>query len=199
MALPRSLFKLYSPYNLLWTPDAEPDLSATNMPATMAPDDSDVLEAGEWLFIDSATGKAARAATTSLAHSGGTVTAGPASKVCYPLWYDKGRTDGIVGPRVPLIRTNGYEAETKMFLYATGTVSEVLGGADITEGMPLIVVKGAAESGGYSKFSLLAGLADPTKLDTGVAAWVIGYCTKVPADNNGFLRFVHAPTLWVGP
>ena len=87
----------------------------------------------------------------------------------FAIFAERGRTDMQAIGRAPALFLNSYEADTKI-IDATGLV---------TYGQPLMV--GNVTIGALVKRGL--------KLHAG-AAHVVGFVTRLPASNNGYLRFV---------
>lgn len=172
MALSRVNFTLVTPYTDVRIKDFTPVLGSGNMPATLAPDDADVLRDGEFFKLTSAY-KATRASTTD----GIAGVKAPS----WVLYNEKDRSDIVGAAKVSLIFQGSYEADTKLFLAADAGDGFAL--KPVTLGAPLCIAKGAAVSGGYAKFAALAQLAT-TKTD-----FVVGFVTRLPADNGGLLRF----------
>lgn len=126
---------------------------------------------GEWLVVNSSY-KIERA--TDIATTGD-----EAAKRSWPVWNERGRTDvqALGERRTVLLWLGGWEFDTRIY-DATAVVG---GGAAITTvGQP---VKVATIVIGSRKYTGLVGTqaSDTTK-------YVVGYVTRLPADNGGKLR-----------
>lgn len=93
--------------------------------------------------------------------------ASPATVPSWPVFAENGRLDTQVISKVPVLYLNAFEADTRVF-DATGlTLGEGLEVTDVTFG--------------------LAGRRGLGQASTGL---VVGYVSRLPANNNGYLRFV---------
>lgn len=91
----------------------------------------------------------------------------PAAVPSFAVFGEQGRTDIQTLGKAPLLYLHWYEAQTKV-MDATGiTLGEALEVSDVTYG--------ALTRRGLVQFT---------------AGYVIGYATRLPADNNGYLRFI---------
>lgn len=86
------------------------------------------------------------------------------------VWGERGRTDVQALKKAPMLYLGSYEAQTKV-MDATG----------LTLGEALMV--GNVTYGGLTRRGL--------KQHGGGAEKIVGYVTRLPANNNGFLRFIH--------
>lgn len=88
-----------------------------------------------------------------------------------PSWAvfgERGRTDMQALGKAPMLYLGPYEAQTKVMDSTGITLGEGLMVGDVTYG-------GLTRRG----------------LKQNAAGFVVGYATRLPADNNGYLRFVH--------
>lgn len=127
---------------------------------------------GEWMTLNTTGTKIQRA--TDIATPDDEATA-----LSWPLWAERGRTDvqAIGGRKMPLLWMGAWEFNTRIFdaSAAVGT------GSTITAiGQPLKVATITLGGRNYT------GLVGSDSSDSG--AIVVGYVTKLPADNNGKLR-----------
>ena len=90
----------------------------------------------------------------------------------FPVFSERGRYETQALGKVPMLYMGAFEADTKIF-DATGIV---------TVGQPLMV----ADTG--------VGAQRGLKLHTGAGVLVVGYVTRLPTNNNGFLRFIRTLT-----
>lgn len=131
---------------------------------------------GEWLTLDSA-GKLVR--PMSVAGAGNAA----GTKLCWPLWSENGRYDiqAMAERKCPLLWLNDWEFETRIF-----DAAAVVGGAGVAITAILQPVKVASVSlGGVYGTRILSGLVGAGAADTDR---VVGYVTRLPAANGGWLR-----------
>jgi hypothetical protein len=137
------------------------------------PLNADALVDGEWMKLDSSY-KCLRAADVA-------VNDDPALVRSFPLFAERGRTDvrAQAEPKMPLLFLGVYEFDTRVF-----DASAVIGsGAAITTVMqPLKVATVTIGSRNYCGLVGHGGAADTNP--------VVGYVTKLPANNGGKLRFM---------
>lgn len=141
-------------------------------PTLADPTNSVALVDGEWMKLDSTGAKIVRA--TTIGSVGNEATARS-----YPYWAEKGRMDvQASGERKgPLIWMHGWEADTRIFDAAV-TVGT---GSPITAiDQPVKVATITIGSRNYS------GIVGSDSSDPG--AFIVGYVTKLPANNGGKLR-----------
>jgi hypothetical protein len=103
-----------------------------------------------------------------------------ASVRSFPLWAERGRYDvqAMAQGKAPVIWLGHYEADTRVFDAAVTLGS----GAAITTVMqPLKVATITVDGRNYSGLVGHGGSADTDP--------VVGYVTRLPADNGGKLRF----------
>jgi hypothetical protein len=126
---------------------------------------------GEWMTLNS-TYKLERA--SDVANTGAEAT-----KHSWPVWNERGRTDvqSLGERRTVLLWLGGWEFDTRIY---DATVTVGTGSPITTVDQP---VKVATVAIGLRKYTGLVG-SDAT--DAG--AIVVGYVTKLPADNGGKLR-----------
>lgn len=149
------------------------------------PLNSVALVDGEWMTLDSSN-KLIRGADVTVL---GTVGAGGrASKICFPLWAERGRTDILSQStrKMPVLYLGQYEFDTRIF-----DAAAVVGaaGAAITEMLqPLKVATISATLDGAARnFVGLVGHGGSAD-----SAPVAGYVTRLPSSNGGKLRFINA-------
>lgn len=141
------------------------------------PNNAVVLVDGEWMKINSA-GQLLRA--TDIASVGD--EPGNNDFLLVPSWAERGRTDiqATADKVYPVLWMGFWEFDTRIF-DAAATVGT---GAAITEvGQPLKV---ATITFGGRNFSGLVGAL----YNEAAPAKFVGYVTRLPAQNNGKLRFV---------
>lgn len=144
-------------------------------PSLLNPHASLHLVDGEWMKLSS-DGKAMERAcdVASAGNAGG-------ASLAYPMWHERGRSDGLaLGNRgAPILFNGSYEADTRIF-DAAATVGS--GAAVTTVGQPLKVA--SIDLGGKIYSGLVGHGGEGTDTDR-----VVGYVTRLPADNGGKLRF----------
>jgi len=124
---------------------------------------------GEWLEIDSSY-KMARGGDNVVTVAG-TPDDEKLVSPSFVYFAERGRYETQAIQKGPMIFAGGYEADTK-----------VMDGDGLAVGDPLSVWDIDAMGDGVVR----RGLAKAS----GATAYIIGYATRLPADNNGFLRFV---------
>jgi hypothetical protein len=131
---------------------------------------------GEWMTLDSA-GKLIRA--VNIATAG--VAAGGA--LCWPLWAENGRYDvqAMAEHKTPIIWLNDWEFETRIF----DAGAAVGNGLAITTMLQAVKVASVAIGGTYGT-RILSGLVGHG--GSGDSDRVVGYVTRLPAANGGWLR-----------
>ncbi len=132
---------------------------------------------GEWMVINSAY-QMLRACDITTLGTGG--AGGRATLKSFPLWMERGRTDmqGMSMKKGALIWRGEYEFETRIF----NATDVVAGGLAITTMLqPLKVATIAIGGRNY------CGLVGSQTSDT---APIVGYVTRLPANNGGKLRFI---------
>jgi hypothetical protein len=118
---------------------------------------------GEWLELDTAY-KMARGASV----------ADPALVPSFPYFAEEGQYEVQAIDKGPFLFLGSFEADTKVFADAAiSTVGQLLYVADV-------------DVGGLTKRGLIGDGAPPT------GAVPIGYVTRLPADNKGWLRFIRS-------
>lgn len=149
--------------------------------ATLAnPLNAVALVDGEWMIVNAA-GMLIRA--TNVAVGGALALSGAKAVRSFPLFAERGRSDimSLSSPKMPILFLGQYEFDTRIF----DAGAAVHGGAAITYvGQPLKVVT-VTFSG--RNFSGLVGHADLGGADTDP---IVGYVTRLPANNGGQLRFM---------
>lgn len=141
-------------------------------PTLADPANASALIDGEWMILNTSY-QILRAA--SIAGAGNA-----ASIRSFPLWAERGRTDvqAMSGRKMPVLYGGFYEIDTRVF----DAAAVVNGGLAITTIMQPLKV--ASVSIGGKIYCGLVGTqyssADP----------IVGYVTKLPANNSGKLRFV---------
>lgn len=127
---------------------------------------------GEWMALDS-TAKLVRA--TAIGSLGD-----PATKICWPLFAERGRYDvqAMSERKMPILFLGQYEFNTRIF-NASVTIAS---GAPITT--MLQPVKVATIAIGSRNYTGLVGSAYDD------VAPIVGYVTRLPANNGGQLRFM---------
>jgi len=142
-------------------------------PAILKPSNARPLVDGEFLQLDTAY-KMAR---------GGDGTAGAgaediATVPSFAFFAESGRSDTQAIEKGPFLYGNFYEADTIiMDAAAANGISAV--------GQALFV--GDIDVGGIVRRGLMGALATPAGTEL-----VVGYVTRLPANNNGYLRFIRA-------
>jgi hypothetical protein len=148
-------------------------------PTLVQPFNAVVLVDGEWMTLNSSY-QAIRATDilTPGAHQPAGATFAPRS---FPLFAERGRADvqALSQSKIPLLWRGDYEFDTRIF-DATVTVN---GGQPIAFVMQPLKV-GTITFGGRN-FSGLVG-----HNVTGDNDPIVGYVTKLPANNGGQLRFI---------
>lgn len=135
---------------------------------------------GEWLIVNTA-GNALRASDVTTPGAGARNGAKPVRS--FPCFAERGRSDvmAMSQNKVPVLFLGQYEFDTRIF----DATAAVLGGAAITYiGQPLKV---ATITMSGRNFSGLVGAADIGGADVEP---VVGYVTRLPAQNGGQLRFM---------
>jgi hypothetical protein len=131
---------------------------------------------GEWMALD-ANYQLVRAADVG---TPGDVATAPS----YPHWNERGRSDMLAtGERRTVVLWGGFwEFDTRIF-DATAAVS---GGAAITAvGQPLKV---ATVTIGTRNYVGIVGHGNPPDIGGADTEYVVGYVTRLPANNGGRLR-----------
>lgn len=146
------------------------------------PLNSVALVDGEWMYVNAA-GTLQRASDVTVL--GGQALNLPGAKPIrsFPLFAERGRSDvqAMSVAKMPIIFLGQYEFDTRVF-----DASAVVGsGAAITYvGQPLKVATIAI---GGRNYSGLVGSSDIGGADT---TPIVGYVTRLPANNGGQLRFM---------
>jgi hypothetical protein len=138
---------------------------------------------GEWLTLNSSY-QTIRA--TDITTVGAVAPVGaPFPPRSFPLFAERGRYDvqSLSGHKVPLLWRGDYEFDTRIF-DASATVGAG-GGAAITAVMQPLKV--ATITFGGRNFTGLVGHGLLTSGDTDP---IVGYVTRLPANNGGQLRFI---------
>lgn len=133
---------------------------------------------GEWMIINTAY-KILRAADITVLGTGG--AAGRATVRSFPLFAERGRSDvqAMSGRKMPVIWRGEYEFDTRIY----NLTDVVASGAAITTVMQgLKVATITIGSRNYCGLVGHGGSAD--------AAPIVGYTTRLPAQNQGKLRFI---------
>ena len=132
---------------------------------------------GEWWILDSAGKKLVRA--TDITSVGD--EPGNNDFLLMPSWAERGRTDvqAMASRKMPVLFMGDYEIDTRIF---NAAVTVGTGAAITTVGQPLKV---ATITIGSRNFSGLVGAA----YNEAAPAKFVGYVTRLPAQNNGKLRF----------
>lgn len=142
-------------------------------PTILDPYNAVALVDGEWMSL-TADGKAIeRAADVATDDE----EAGAA--LCYPVWHERGRSDGLaLGNRgVPVFWLGAWEADTRIY-DATATPGSGAAITAIDQG-----VKVATITIGTRNYVGLVGHGG-----SGDSSRVVGFVTKLPNDNGGKLR-----------
>ncbi len=135
---------------------------------------------GEWLIINTA-GQCLRASAIGSPGAGARNGAKPVR--AFPCFAERGRSDvmSMSQNKVPLLFMGQYEFDTRIF----DATAAVLGGAAISYvGQPLKV---ATITMSGRNFSGLVGAGDIGGADVEP---IVGYVTRLPANNGGQLRFM---------
>lgn len=133
---------------------------------------------GEWMTIDSSYKLVRAAAIGTLATAG---AGGRAAVRAFPLFAERGRYDvrAMSEGKMPVLFRGEYEFDTRVF----DAVAAAGSGAAITTVMqPLKVGTVAIGTRNYCGLVGHGGAADTDP--------VVGYVTKLPANNGGKLRFI---------
>lgn len=128
---------------------------------------------GEWMTLNSSY-QLIRGANIAAPGNAATVR-------CFPLWAERGRYDvqAIASRKMPIIFLGQYEFDTRIFDAAL----VVGGGAAIaTVLQPLKVASITIGGRNYTGLVGHGGAADTNP--------VVGYVTRLPANNGGKLRFI---------
>jgi hypothetical protein len=135
---------------------------------------------GEWLIVNAA-GKSLRASDVTT--PGAVALQGAKPVRSFPCFAERGRSDvqAMSDVKMPILFLGQYEFDTRIFDAAVA----VSGGAAITYvGQPLKV---ATITMSGRNFTGLVGADDIGAADTDP---VVGYVTRLPANNGGQLRFM---------
>lgn len=127
---------------------------------------------GEWMTLDTSY-KLVRASTIATTDNQATVRS-------FPLWAERGRYDvrAMADVKMPILWLGEYEFDTRIFDASATSHS----GAAITA--VLQPLKVATIVIGARKYTGLVGSAGAADTDP-----IVGYVTKLPANNGGKLRF----------
>lgn len=142
-------------------------------PTLAQPLNAAALIDGEWVTLNSSY-QLIRAATLSSVGNEATL-------LSFPLFMERGRSDvqGIAGTKATTLMMGQYEADTRVFDAS----------ADISAGVPITAVmqplKVATITIGSRNYVGLVGHGGSA--DTSL---IVGYVTRLPANNGGKLRFV---------
>lgn len=133
---------------------------------------------GEWMTLDSSY-KLVRATTIGTLGTAG--AAGRASVRSFPLWMEKGRYDVQASSqkKMAVLFIGDYEFDTRVF---DASMAAGSGAAITTVMQPLKVATITIGSRNYTGLVGHGGSADTDP--------VVGHVTKLPANNNGVLRFI---------
>lgn len=147
-------------------------------PQLVNPNNAASLLDGEWMSLDG-NGKCVRAVDVSAAGNELAVT-----KLAWPVWAENGRTDlqARAERGVPLLWLNDWEFETRIF----DAGAAVGGGAAITAIMQPIKVASLSIGGEFGTRIVSGLVGHGGKTDTNGV--IVGYVTKLPASNSGWLR-----------
>lgn len=142
-------------------------------PTLCDPQNAAVLIDGEWLTLDT-NYKILRATDITDANA-------VAAKRSFPLFAERGRSDvqALSGKKMPILFLGVYEANTRIFSAAAN------GGHWVAITAVLQPLKIATITIGTRNFSGLVGHAGSSDTDP-----VVGYVTRLPANNSGQLRFM---------
>ncbi|HEU4635661.1 MAG TPA: hypothetical protein VFS41_05740 [Edaphobacter sp.] len=137
------------------------------------PLNSVALVDGEWMTLNSSY-QILRASTIGSAGNLATVRS-------FPLWAERGRTDvtAMSGRKMPVLFRGDYEFDTRIF---DASVALGSGAAITTVLQPLKVATITIGSRNYTGLVGHGGSADTNP--------VVGYVTRLPANNGGQLRFI---------
>jgi hypothetical protein len=130
-------------------------------PAILNPNNANPLIMGEFLQLN-----------TSYKMARGSGTAAAVPSFCY--FAEQGRYETQAIGKGPFLFGGFYEADTKV-------MDATLGATIATVGQPLVI--GDISIGGQTRRGLRA-------VDSAGTDFVVGYVTRLPADNNGYLRFI---------
>lgn len=143
------------------------------VPATLKPSNVRPLVDGEFLQLDAAY-KMARGGN----NSAGAADEDIADVPSFAFFAESGRSDTQAVEKGPFLFGNFYEADTIiMDAAAAGGISAV--------GQALFV--GDVDIGGIVRRGLMGALGTPAGTEK-----VVGYVTRLPASNRGYLRFIRA-------
>lgn len=142
------------------------------------PLNASALVDGEWMTLNTTTGKAERAA--DITQAAGTVAS---SKRPLVLWAERGRSDvqGLSSKKVPLLFLGDWEADTRIYDASLGATITTIGQPLKVAVVSLVDTNGTTRK--YSGLMAHGGVGDNDP--------VVGYVTKLPvAANNYRLRFM---------
>ena len=151
-------------------------------PTLVQPLNAVALVDGEWMTLNTSY-QLVRA--TDITSVGAVAPAGGIPLRAFPLFAERGRYDvqSLSGHKMPVLWRGDYEFDTRIF-DATAAVGAA-GGAAITYVMQPLKV--ATVSFGGRNFTGLVGHGLLTAADTDP---IVGYVTRLPANNGGQLRFI---------
>lgn len=132
---------------------------------------------GEWVGLNTSN-QLVRATDITVNHN-------PATAICFPIFYERGRYDGqaLAEKRMTILLLGQYEFDTRVY-HATDAVGS---GAAITAVLqPLKVATVSITMTGVGT-RYFTGLVGSQYTDN---APIVGYVTRLPANNHGKLRFI---------
>jgi hypothetical protein len=143
------------------------------VPALADPLNAVALVDGEWVTLDSSY-KWIRASDVATPGAAATLSS-------WPVFHERGRSDrmGMAEKKTTAIFRGEYEMDTRIF----DAAADVTGGDPITTVLQPLMVATITMSG--RNFTGLVGHAG-----SGSTAPIVGYVTKLPANNGGKLRFI---------
>lgn len=143
-------------------------------PTLANPGNAVCLVDGEWMTLDN-NGKLVRGSNVAVA-------ADPATKLCFPLFAERGRYDvqAMAERKMPILFLGQYEFETRIYDAAANSG----GGTNPAIASVLQPLRVATIALGGRNYTGLIGGA----LNDNVP--IIGYVTRLPASNGGKLRFI---------
>jgi hypothetical protein len=132
---------------------------------------------GEWVTLNS---NAQLVRPFDITQTAGSVWAG--TQLCWPLWAENGRFDiqAMADNKTPVLWLNAWEFETRIF----DPAAVVNSGAAITAILQPVKVA-SISIGGFFGTRTLSGLVGHGASESDR---IVGYVTRLPAANNGWLR-----------
>jgi hypothetical protein len=137
------------------------------------------LTDGEWVTFSSATAtinKVVRASSI-------TTLSDPATTISFPVFAERGRYDVQSIGKVPIIFMGQYEFDTRIF-DATTVVASGAAMSTLLQPVKVATISASVYGAGTRYFTGLVGASYNDN------APIVGYITRIPANNGGKLRFL---------